>query len=93
MIQILLTIASSLLLLLAQFTRPTTARTPEGWYVNGIRPDGRYEVRMAPILREKKCSPSCVNPDEPDLHYRSRIYCTGGSRPIVINHRRVGCSR
>lgn len=37
-----------LTLLLCWALRPSSWRAPAGWYINGVRPDGRFEAR--PVL-------------------------------------------
>lgn len=58
-----------------------------GWIAN-VRPDGSFALRR---------QPAGVNytdeGDDPPGVLRSRIYCTGGSRPIAIGYRTVGCQR
>jgi hypothetical protein len=82
-LDLLAAIATIALLLLAQCTRPDHATFGAGW-INGIRPDGAYELRRQP-----------ANPDDetPPGVLRGRIFCTGGTRAIVIDHRTVGCQR
>lgn len=66
---------------------------PKGWHHEGVRPSGEYE-----------CIPQPVGPDWPGYSFpdrsvvppgrlRSRIYCTGGSQPVVVDERTVGCQR
>jgi hypothetical protein len=71
-------LASIFLLCWACATRPTHARCPPDWWINGVRPSGELGCRPA---------------DGRDIEIHSRIYCTGGSVPIVVDDRTVGCTR
>jgi hypothetical protein len=65
-------------------------KCPVDWSVNGVRPTGSYEC-LGP-LKPRGCGESAISP--PCMRPASslgRIYCTGGSQPIVIDHRTVGC--
>lgn len=82
-------------------TRPSTAACPMGSYVNGVRPSGVYECRRKPSgnpLYDGAAGYPDRTVDRPGW-YRGRIYCTGGSRPIVVlayrdgDARVVGCQR
>jgi hypothetical protein len=76
-------IATVVALCCAAVTRPQHARCPpgQGWYVNGIRPSGRFECRRV---------------DAPGVIH-GHLYCTGGTHPIVVltdrEARTVGCQR
>ncbi len=68
-------------------TRPHRARCTRGFYAEGVSMDGKTTCRQSPPL---------AWPDEryfPAETYPMQIYCTGGSRPIVVDHRTVGCQR
>ncbi len=78
--------------------RPRVARCPVGFYVNGVRPSGVYECRRVPggnPLYDGAAGYPDRTVDRPGW-YRSRIWCTGGSVPIVVledrEARTVGCS-
>lgn len=70
------------------------AECPDRWYVNGVRPNGRYQ-----------CLPVLGDPERDIEDARARveihdarsiegaIYCTGGARPIVVDSRTIGCQR
>lgn len=82
-------------------TRPAVARCPVGAYVNGVRPSGAYECRRAPggdPLYDGAAGYPDRAVDRPGW-YIGRIYCTGGSHPIVVlaardgDARSVGCQR
>lgn len=77
---------------------PNKAQCPKGWHNNGVRrfeDVGAFECE-APLpaccgepVKYGGCSTACPSVQR----FHSRIYCTGGSRPIVVNERTVGCSR
>ena len=72
------TLLSIFLLCAAFVVHPTRARCPDAWWVNGVRPSGDLACRPA---------------DGRDVEIHSRVYCTGGSSPIVVDDRTVGCTR
>jgi hypothetical protein len=91
---VLCVLASIVLQLWCFAARPVAWRTAPGWYMNGVRPNGDFEMRPSPA----------GNPDNdgtrghPDFTpYDERalvgsVYCTGGSTPRVSAHR-VWCQR
>lgn len=94
-------VLSVALLCCSAVRRPAAARCPVGWYVNGVRPTGVYECRRAPggnPLYDGAAGYPDRTVDRPGW-YRSRVYCTGGARPIVVlagrerDARVVGCQR
>lgn len=88
-------LASVLLLCCAAATRPRVAWCPPDWYVNGVRPSGLYECRRAPggePLYDGAAGYPDRTVDRPGWLV-GRIYCTGGSRPVVVTERVVGCQR
>lgn len=94
-------LASVLLCIACAFVRPTRGECPPGWYVL----DG---VRTSDSWRGQRGSFSCQRPplggdddtltgkqtavDQPGVLY-AQIHCTGGTLPIVVNERIVGCQR
>lgn len=71
---------------------PTRASCPAGWWVEGIRPSGAYDC-LSPV---PPCCGDATGPCEkipcPKLdRIDGRIYCTGGSIPIVVDNATVGC--
>ena len=80
-------------LLAAAVIRPTRARCPAGFFVEGVRPSGTTQC-----LPVGPPSPSCAGavicPDTPGPAHGIpiQIYCTGGSIPIVVDGRTVGCT-
>lgn len=91
--------------LAASITQPPAAHAPPGWYINGVHEDGSYELRHVPVFPEPRCAVTkergrrarsdCNARVEPDIAIRSRIYCTGGQRAIIVDSRGaariVGC--
>ena len=67
---------------------PSRARCPRGYVLDmGIREDGVYSC--APELRGTDAKPY-----QPPGFYQSRIYCTGGTLPVITDEgRTVGCQR
>lgn len=68
------------------------ATCPAGMYVDGVRPSGETSCVANP-------PPGCEEPvgawyacPEP-RRFPTRIRCTGGSHPIVVDERTVGCTR
>lgn len=89
------------LLICTAAIRPTSARCPPGWYVNGVRPTGIYECRRVPggdPLYDGAAGYPDRTVDSPGWYW-ARIYCTGGAQPIVVlaRHERdarfVACRR
>ena len=66
-------------------TRPTGWRSAPGWYMNGVRPDGGFEMRPAaggdPAADGTFGRPDTWPDDERVI--RGHIYCTGGATPHV----------
>ena len=94
MIEPLATLATLVTLCICMLVRPTHVVCPVGWYVNGVRSDGRTECMPKPIGDETLTPSGIVDHSvQPPGYVRVRIYCTGGSRPIVVNDRTVGCQR
>lgn len=90
---------SIVLLCCSMAMRPAGARCPARWYLNGVRPSGVYECRRVPggsPLYDGAGGFPDRSVDRPGW-YRSRVRCTGGSRPIVVlgdgEARTVGCTR
>lgn len=83
-------LAIGLLLAFAAIRRPHSASCGPGW-VDGVRPDGRYGCRPAPI-RDTDAKTE-VDDGTLDIELKSRIYCTNGTRPIVVDAHTVGCQR
>lgn len=81
---------SAALLTCSAVTQPSSARCPAGWYLNGVRQTGVYECRRAPGGAPDRTVDRLG-------WYRSRVWCTGGTRPIVVledrEARTVGCQR
>ena len=85
-----ITIFAAMLSALAM--QPERAECPRGFYVNGVRPSGRYECRPSPYR-----FPAEVNlpnmwdwtPDPPGA-FTAQIKCKHGT-PRVVDSRRVAC--
>jgi len=74
---------------------PNRGGCPAGWHHEGIRKTGRYECVRAPV-GSMDFDGTWGKPDRsyvPPGRVESRIYCTGGAQPIVVNERTVGCQR
>lgn len=85
--EVLCAIVSIALLTWSMATRPQKAQAPPGWYFSeGIRTSGDYAIKRSPPGGEN---------DDPELPgtIRGRLHCTGGTRPIVVHYRAVGCQR
>lgn len=78
---LLFTVATMFVLLVATFERPSRLHAPRGFYFEGVRPTG--ETTMRPSPRDEH--------DEPRGAIGARIFCTGGSTPILVSSRVVGC--
>jgi len=88
-------VATQLLLLWCFVDRPTRWHAPVGWYIDGARPDGRFEMRPAP-LGDPNADGTWGHPDvtpDDERAVEGRVYCTGGAHPIVAGPRVVGCQR
>ncbi len=83
LVELLAAIASLLLLAASFVVRPERVTFRAGW-LNGVRPDGWYELRRQPRFSDDETPPGAV---------RSRVYCTGGARAIAVDYRTVGCQR
>jgi hypothetical protein len=86
----------SLVILLLAFTlRPTHAHCPPRWHNNGIRPSGAFMCTRNPV-GDPNWYWGLHRPDRstvPPGVLRGHIYCSGGTRPIVVDDRTVGCQR
>jgi hypothetical protein len=63
-------------------------RCCKGYHVDGVRPDGRTWCVAKPACPDDSECGSAF-PDPP--RYPVEIHCTGGSVPIVVDERTVGC--
>lgn len=75
--------------------RPQHAQCPRGEFVNGVRPSGNTWCVRAPSAREVDCRGArrCFATEAPVYTTPIKIYCTNGTRPIVVDDRTVGCQR
>ncbi len=94
-----LAFVSLVLLRLACAAQPERARCPDGWGLDtGIRRDGSFECWSAPAAACRDAMPGrasdeCYARQPEPVHIDSQIYCTGGTQPIVVDERTVGCQR
>lgn len=76
--------------------RPSRATCPAGYDLRtGIRRSGDFQCWPHPV-GDPEWDGTWRRPDrsvQPDGVIRSRIYCTGGASPIVVDYRTVGCQR
>lgn len=82
-VDLLAAIAGIALMLVAMCTGAQRIEHRAGW-INGVQADGWYELRRQPHNADDETPPGAL---------RSRIWCTGGARPIAIDYRTVGCMR
>ena len=93
----ILAVLSVILMLCALVIRPTQAQCPRGMWLEGVRPDGAFDCRPN-VLGNPEHDGTFHQPDDgvlPPGQLQGRIYCTGGTRPIVrpVDSRTVGCQR
>lgn len=75
------------IIVVAAVVQPERAQCPRGSYLHtGVRMSGRFECARTLLGRENDA-------EQPPGILHGRIYCTGGSSPIVVNERTVGCQR
>lgn len=92
----LFTAGSALVLLVASVTHPRSAKCPPGWaLLTGIRESGRFACYPPAIGDDYRDARGIVHDDsyQPPGELDGQIYCTGGTRPIVVDYRTVGCQR
>lgn len=99
MIEIGTSLLTIIVLLVSMVTQPTRAQCPRGFVVANVRTSSQFEPRGTftcdrpalggdtDVLTGK--STAIVQPGE----IKGRLYCTGGSSPIIVDSRIVGCSR
>jgi hypothetical protein len=96
LVDITLAFFSICCLMWSMATYSTTGHCPDGWWVNGVRPTGLYSCRPRSLLPDRPSrGHEQDEPDDPaaDHEICNQIYCTGGSHPIVVDFRTVGCQR
>lgn len=72
---------------------PSRAQCPVGWSLHeGVRRSGEFAC-YGPLAERCGDAREYTDPCPKPEITRSRIYCTGGSRPIVVDFRTVGCQR
>lgn len=90
--EIVATALGTLALLVAIVVAPPIARCRDGFYVEGVRPSGKSTCREIPPpgCGEPKWTPPCPEPRTMPI----RIYCTGGTVPLVLDDgETIGCQR
>lgn len=99
LIEYLCTMASLLVICAAMVCHPQRARCPVSWYVNGIRPSGRFECLRVPG-GDPEYDGTWGRPNR-SIDYpgsiEGQLHCTNGMHPIVVLHdrtaRAVACAR
>lgn len=80
----------------ATVCRPQRARCPVGYDLRtGIRRSGSFQCWPQPV-GPRDWDGTWQRPErsvQPAGVVESRLYCTGGSRPIVVDAATVGCQR
>ena len=75
---------------------PDRMTCPPHWHNDGVRRNGRFSCIPEPVGDPDWDGTWQRSPDrsiQPPGEIRSRIYCTGGARPISVDGRTVGCQR
>lgn len=89
-------IATLILLCCSMAVRPTKARCPATYDLRtGIRTSGHFECWPHPV-GDPEWDGTWQRPErsrQPAGVLGSRIFCTNGTRPIVVDERTVGCQR
>ena len=83
-------------LLLSVTINARVAITCDPWFVAGVTPKGNITC-MEPFPKGVCCG-AVKGPCEKECPFSSKteirkIYCTGGSVPVIRDHRTVGCTR
>ena len=94
-VEAILSLTSIMLFVVAIAIYPSSATCPPGTYLGeGIRRTGDFACysTITACCGEPKGPCEGIPCPEQKIE-RSRIYCTGGSRPIVVDYRSVGCQR
>jgi hypothetical protein len=93
-VEVLFALAAIVLLCGSMALRPAHARCPPDWYVEGVRPSGVSRCLPSPPRDCGEPVPPHNGPCPADARELPvRIYCTGGSRAIVVDERTIGCTR
>lgn len=70
------------LLAFCWIARPAHIHVPRGWYVNGVAPDGLFELRPVLGRPEDDIDDARARRDiRDDRAVLGRLYCTGGATP------------
>jgi len=94
-IDIVFVFISVLVLGVTSITKPSTARCPKGWSLStGIRRSGDFSCWPAPVGGNDDVLTGRQTAIQPPGELRGKIYCTGGTEPIVgYDGVSVGCQR
>ena len=94
-IETLAALFSVVVLCWSMATHPTQRRCPDGWWLpEGVRRSGAFVCRPSPIGGDDDVLTGKSTGVQPPGAIRGRVYCTGGSVPIVrYDGLTVGCSR
>jgi len=92
-------ITSIVLLVVGVALEPQHGQCPPGWYLRlGVRtspwagrPTGMYTCARPPVGGDDDAITGRSTAVDPPGSLQGRIYCTGGSTPIELDHRTVGC--
>lgn len=86
---LLFKLASVLLHIGVNITRPSVAECPKGWWLaTGVRTTGEFEC----YLTDRDDEWPAIDASPLGV-IGGRIYCRPGFAPLVIDHRRVACRR
>lgn len=99
--ELLAALVTAILLIAVTVRRPTSATCPRGYaLLEGVRtqplgaqPRGAFTCARPPIGGDDDALTGESTARDQPGEIRSRIYCTGGAVPILVNHRTVGCQR
>lgn len=85
-------LVGTIVLFTSTFVRNDRFTCPGGFYAEGVRPNGDSQCRQVPPA-------GCGEPRPPNDRpcvgegyvIPSKVYCTNGTSPILVNERTVGC--
>ncbi len=78
-------------ILAALVAHPSSAECPlPGWFVEGVRPDGRSTCSAPIPLSVCNTRGGCSSTWTPERR-EIRIYCRPNERAVVVNSRRITC--
>ena len=92
--EILFALVTAVIVVAVTIARPTKATCPAGWYLEtGIKPSGVFRCAPDVIGGINDPAGGIDTAVQPPGAIMSRIWCTNGTMPIVVNHTTVGCQR